>query len=138
MAPYLEFADSARSSDPIAFRAAALDLELLAHPDYWTWDGAGPLTVGCRYGGRLQVSTSEESDEPVERIDVDRCAIVADEPLDGAGVYRGTDEAQFDVHSSDVEFTYRIVGADRYTKDEDHVSAVWNGRFRGRQIDGRR
>ena len=35
-------------------------------------------------------------------------------------------------------YTYRIVGADRYTKDEDHVSAVWNGRFRGRQIDGRR
>jgi pimeloyl-ACP methyl ester carboxylesterase len=138
VAPYLEFADSARSSDPIAFRAAALDLELLAHPDYWTWDGAGPLTVGCRYGGRLQVSTSEESDETVERIDVDRCAIVAAEPLDGAGVYRGTDEAQFDVHSSDVEFTYRIVGADRYTKEEDHVSAVWDGRFRGRQIDGRR
>jgi pimeloyl-ACP methyl ester carboxylesterase len=137
-APYLAFPDSAPSTDPIAFRAAALDLELLAHPDYWSWDGVEPLTIGCRYGGRLQVRMDEEAGEPVERIEVDRCAIVGEEPMDGMGIYRGPDAAEFDVRSADVEFTYRVVGAGRYTKDEDHVSAVWSGRFHGRRIDGRR
>ena len=91
------FPDSAPSTDPIAFRAAALDLELLAHPDYWSWDGVEPLTIGCRYGGRLEVRMDEEAGEPVERIEVDRCAIVGEEPMDGTGIYRGPDAAEFDV-----------------------------------------
>jgi hypothetical protein len=58
--------------------------------------------------------------------------------MDGTGVYRGTDEAEFDVESSSVSFTYRIVGTDRYSKDEAEISASWSGRFLGRTIDGRR
>jgi pimeloyl-ACP methyl ester carboxylesterase len=136
--PYLPVASSLLTADPIVQRASALDLEVLADPDYVFWDGLQPLTIGCRYGGRLEVRTEEDTDETVDRIDVDDCAVVANEPMDGTGIYRGPDEAEFDVHSSAVEFTYRIVGADRYTMDEDHVSAFWSGRFLGREIDGRR
>ena len=117
-------------------RAAALDLEVLADPDYVFWDGLRPLTIGCRYGGRLEVRTERGTDETVDRIDVDGCAVVADEPMDGTGVYRGPDEAEFDVHSSAVEFTYRIVGADRYTMDEDHVSAFWTAGSSGGRSTG--
>ena len=137
-APYLGFPNSAREGDPIVFRAASLDLELLAHPDYRAWDGTRPLTIGCRYGGRLEVRTDREAGDAVERIDVDGCAVLRDEPLDGTGVYRGVDEAEFDVHSANVSFEYRIVGTDRYTDDEDHVSATWHGRFEGREIEGHR
>ena len=136
--PYLAFPDSAGGDDPLAFRAAALDLELLAHPDYWFWDGVEPLVIGCRYGGRLEVTLEPDSVPSVERIDVDGCAVVGNEPMDGTGTYRGLDEAEFDVHSSSVAFTYRIVGANRYTKDEEDISASWKGRFLGREIDGRR
>lgn len=136
--PFVGFADSRLGPDPLAFRAVALDLELLAHPDYWIWDGAEPLVVGCRYGGRLEVTTDPDAVPTVERIDVDGCAIVGDEPMDGTGVYRGPDEAEFDVHSASVAFSYRVVGANRYTKDEERVSATWSGRFLGRSIDGRR
>jgi hypothetical protein len=136
--PYLAFPDAVGGDDPLAFRAAALDLELLAHPDYWFWDGVEPLVVGCRYGGRLEVTLEPDSVPSVERIDVDGCAVVGNEPMDGTGVYRGFDEAEFDVHSSSVAFTYRIVGANRYTKDEEDISASWKGRFLGREIDGRR
>jgi len=136
--PYLAFPEAAGGDDPLAFRAAALDLELLAHPDYWFWGGVEPLVIGCRYGGRLEVTVEPDSVPPAERIEVDGCAIVGNEPMEGTGVYRGPDEAEFDVHSSSVAFTYRIVGANRYTKDEDHISASWKGRFLGREIDGRR
>ena len=136
--PYLAFPDAAGGEDALAFRAAALDLELLAHPDYWFWDGVEPLVIGCRYGGRLEVTAEPDTVPSVERIDVDGCAVVGNEPMEGTGVYRGFDEAEFDVRSSSVAFTYRIVGADRYTKDEDRVSASWKGRFLGREIDGRR
>ena len=137
-APFLGFPDSAAALDPIAFRATALDLELLAHPDYQAWDGVRPLTVGCRYGGRLEVRTEQDADQTVERIDVEGCAVVDDEPLNGTGTYRGADEAEFDVHGTDLDFTYRIIGANRYSNDADHVSAVWHGRFNGREIDGHR
>lgn len=136
--PYLAFPDAAGGDDPLAFRAAALDLELLAHPDYWSWDGVEPLVIGCRYGGRLEVTAEPDTVPSVERIDVDGCAVVGNEPMDGTGVYRGLDEAEFDVRSSSVAFTYRIVGTNRYTKDEDDISASWKGRFLGREIDGRR
>jgi pimeloyl-ACP methyl ester carboxylesterase len=137
-APFVGFPDSARDDDPIAYRAVSLDLELLAHPDYRAWDGAEPLDIGCRYGGRLEVRTAHEAGETVERIDVDGCAVMRDEPMHGTGIYRGRDEADFDVRSEDAAFTYRIVGSDRYTPMEDHVSAVWRGRLMGREIDGRR
>jgi hypothetical protein len=136
--PYLAFPEAAGGDDPLAFRAAALDLELLAHPDYWFWDGVDPLVIGCRHGGRLEVTTEPDSVPTVERIEVDGCAVVGNEPMDGSGVYRGLDEAEFDVDSSSVAFTYRIVGANRYTKDEEGISASWSGRFLGRDIDGRR
>jgi hypothetical protein len=136
--PYLDFPDAERSQDPVAFRAAALDLELLAHPDYWIWDGVEPLVVGCRYGGRLEVTTEPASVPSVERITVDDCAIVRDEPMAGSGTYRGIDEAEFEIDSPRIAFTYRIVGANRYTKEEDHISASWRGTYLGRAYDGRR
>jgi pimeloyl-ACP methyl ester carboxylesterase len=136
--PYLDFPDAERSQDPVAFRSAALDLELLAHPDYWIWDGVEPLVVGCRYGGRLEVTTEPASVPSVERITVDDCAIVRDEPMAGSGTYRGIDEAEFEIDSPRIAFTYRIVGANRYTKEEDHISASWRGTYLGRAYDGRR
>ena len=136
--PYLGFANAVRDSDPIVFRAVSLDLELLAHPDYRAWDGGRPLTVGCRFGGRLKVRTEGSGSDAVERIDAEGCAVLRDEPMDGTGMYRGPDEAEFDVRAANVSFTYRIVGKDRYTDAEDHVSAVWHGRFDGREVDGRR
>jgi pimeloyl-ACP methyl ester carboxylesterase len=137
VSPFLELAVDRTGGDPIEFRARALDLELLAHPDYIGWDGVDRLVVGCRYGGRLEV-TSEGSDEDfVDTITVDDCAIVKSEPLNGSGTYRGTDEAEFDVRWPAGEFTYRIVAEWRYTMDEEGT-ATWEGTFQGRSIEGRR
>ena len=137
VAPYLEFPDTA-SGDPIADRASALDLELLAHPDYWAWDGSAPLAVGCRYGGRIEVQAKADPDDRTEHITIDRCAVVRDEPMSGTGTYRGLDEAEFDVESPRIEFTYRIVGANRYTMDDAGISATWSGRYQGRAYEGSR
>ncbi len=138
VAPYLEFPDASGEQDPIADRARALDLELLAHPDYWAWDGSAPLAVGCRYGGRIEVQAKADPDDGVERITIDRCAVMRDEPMSGTGTYRGLDEAEFDIDSPRIEFTYRIVGTNRYTMDDTDVSATWSGRYKGRAYEGSR
>ena len=120
-------------------RASALDLELLAHPDYWAWDGsaaAGRSAVAT--AGGLEVQAKADPDDRTEHIDDRRCAVVRDEPHGGTGIYRGLDEAEFDVDSPRIEFTYRIVGANRYTMDDAGISATWSGRYRGRAYEGSR
>jgi pimeloyl-ACP methyl ester carboxylesterase len=137
IAPFLELSNEARSEDPLIYRATALDLELLAHPDYLAWDGLDRLTIGCRFGGKLEVTASNEGDTTVEDIEVDGCAVIKGEPMTGSGVYRGPDEAEFEVRFPDGELTYRTVAAARYTMDE-RGSAFWEGRYLGRTYDGRR
>jgi hypothetical protein len=137
VSPFLDLAVDKTGGDPIEFRARALDLELLAHPDYVGWDGLDPLTIGCRFGGRLEVSSVGEGQDYVDTIKVDDCAVVKGEPMDGTGTYQGTDEADFDVRWPAGDFTYRIVADWRYTTDEDGT-ATWDGTFLGRSIEGRR
>ncbi len=137
VSPFLDLAVDKTGGDPIEFRARALDLELLAHPDYVGWDGLDPLTIGCRFGGRLEVSSVGEGGAYVDTIKVDDCAVVKGEPMDGTGTYQGTDEAEFDVRWPAGDFTYRIVAEWRYTADEDGT-ATWDGTFLGRSIEGRR
>lgn len=137
ISPFLELAVDETGGDPIEFRARALDLELLAHPDYIGWDGVDRLVIGCRYGGRLEVTSEGSDEDDVDTIEVDDCAIVKGEPLNGTGTYRGTDESEFDVRWPAGEFTYRIVAAWRYTMDEEGT-ATWDGTYLGRSIDGRR
>jgi pimeloyl-ACP methyl ester carboxylesterase len=145
VAPFLELASEEAGEDPLSYRARALDLELLAHPDYRSWDGLGQLTIGCRFGGRLEVKT-EIAPEPAaetgslgstERITVSACAVVRGEAMTGTGAYRGTEEAEFEVRFPGGELTYRIVGESRYTDEED-TSASWSGVYLGRSIDGGR
>ena len=145
IAPFLELAVDRADDDALSFRARALDLELLGHPDYRSWDGLGRLTVGCRFGGRIEVEgqspspaeAESESIGPIERLTIAGCAVVAGEPMTGTGTYTGTDEAEFDVRFAAGELTYRIVGQGRYT-DEDDTSAYWQGMYQSRAIDGRR
>lgn len=145
VAPFLELALEKADDDPLSFRARTLDLELLGHPDYRSWDRLGRLNVGCRFGGRIEVeaegqSAAEAESEPIapsERLTIAACAVMAGEPMTGTGTYTGTDEAEFDVRFPAGELTYRIVGHGRYT-DEDETSAFWEGTYRGRPIDGRR
>lgn len=137
VAPFLELAAERSDEDPLSFRARALDLEVLAHPDYLVWDGAGRLTIGCRFGGRIVVSAKGNEAGGVEQLEVDDCAVVRGEPMTGTGLYRGPDEAEFDIRLPNGGFTYRIVGEWRYTMDAE-VSAFWDGSYLGRAIDGRR
>jgi pimeloyl-ACP methyl ester carboxylesterase len=145
VAPYLELAVEEAEDDPLSYRGRALDLELLAHPDYRSWDGIGALTIGCRFGGRIEVEAETEamaeaeagSLGPTERVTVSACAIVKGEPMTGTGTYRGTDEAEFEVRFPGGDLTYRIVGEARYTDEED-TSASWSGVYLGRSIDGGR
>lgn len=137
VSPFLDLAIDKTGGDPIEFRARALDLELLAHPDYVGWDGLDPLTIGCRFGGRLEVSGAGEGDAYVDTIKVDDCAVIKGEPMNGTGTYQGTDEAEFDVRWQAGDFTYRIVAEWRYTMYEEGTAA-WDGTFLGRSIEGRR
>jgi pimeloyl-ACP methyl ester carboxylesterase len=137
VSPFLELAVDKGGGDPIEFRARALDLELLAHPDYVGWDGLDPLVIGCRHGGRLEVTSEGAGEDYVDTIKVDDCAVVKGEPMNGTGTYQGTDEAEFDVRFQTNEFTYRIVAEWRYTMYEEG-SATWDGLFLGRSIEGRR
>jgi pimeloyl-ACP methyl ester carboxylesterase len=137
VSPFLELAIEKPDADPIEFRARAIDLELLAHPDYVGWDGIDRLVIGCRYGGRIEVSSEGAGDDYVDQIEVDDCAVEKGEPMTGTGRYRGMDEAEFDLRSRSGSFTYRIVAERRYTMFEEGT-AVWEGTFQGRSIEGRR
>ncbi len=151
IAPFLELLVEKADDDPLSYRARALDLELLAHPDYRSWDGFGRRTIGCRFGGRIEIeaegpveghgagqaASEAELIGPTERITVAGCAVLAGEPMTGTGTYRGTDEAEFEVRFPAGELTYRIVGTGRYTDEED-TSAYWDGTYQGKAIDGRR
>jgi pimeloyl-ACP methyl ester carboxylesterase len=137
VAPFLELATEQESADPLEFRGRALDLELLAHPDFIAWDGLDTLAIGCRFGGRIEVTSEATGDDFVDTIAIDRCAVLRDDPMSGTGTYRGTDEAEFDVTFPDGDLSYRIVGEWRHTMFEE-TSVAWDGTFEGRSIEGRR
>jgi pimeloyl-ACP methyl ester carboxylesterase len=137
VSPFLELPIDKPGADPIEFRARSIDLELLAHPDYVSWDGVDRLVIGCRHGGRIEVSSEGAGDDYVDQIEIDGCAIVKDEPMTGTGRYQGADEAEFDLRSRSGSFTYRIVATWRYTMFEEGT-ATWEGTFQGRAIEGRR
>jgi hypothetical protein len=137
VAPFIGFASPSSTADAIEYRAQALDLEVYAHPDYMSWDGGMPLTLGCRLGGTVTITFDEADAGPEHRLEFDACTVVRGEPMTGSGVYRGSEEAELEVKLPSGELTYRIVGRDRYTMVED-VSAVWSGTFHGRAIEGSR
>jgi len=137
-APFLGLAsEEASDEDPLSFRARALDVELLAHPDYLGWDGGSRLAIGCRFGGRIEVTAEGDALGPIERMEIDACAVIKGEPMTGTGLYRGSDEAEFEVRFPGGELTYRIVAPSRYTMDEDG-SAFWEGTYLGRAYEGAR
>lgn len=131
IAPYIGLGAVGRAADPLVGRARALDIELLAHPDYIGWDRLVPLTVGCRFGGRLTVTATAE----VERIRVDGCAVVEGSPMRGTGSY-DADTVRLDVTFREGRLSYTSDAADRYTSAFSGVSH-WTGTFDGRPIQGR-
>ena len=111
---YTGFVTQGSDEDGASYRARALDVELLAHPDYLAWDGVDELAIGCRFGGRLVVTTTATAD----RIEVDRCEVVEASPMTGTGAYRDDGTARFEVSFPRGRFEYdvrveRVVGAGR-------------------------
>ena len=110
--------------DELSFLGRSLDVELFTHPGYQAWDGAGTLAIGCRFGGRMEVSRGVKSD----RIDVRGCAVVDGRVMDGSGVYHDDGPVRFDVSFGRGSLRYDIDGAGR---------ARWSGAVDGRSITGR-
>ena len=110
--------------DELSFLGRSLDIELFTHPGYQAWDGAGTLAIGCRFGGRMEVSRGSEAD----RIDVRGCAVVDGRVMDGSGVYHDDGPVRFDVSFGRGSLRYDIDGAGR---------ARWSGTVDGRSITGR-
>lgn len=93
-----------RSSDTdgLVLRALALDDELYNHPQYAAWYGVGSVTVGCRHGGTMTVAFAGVT----ERIDVNGCAVLPGEPIDGTGAYYRDGSFRFDVSSTRGRWSY--------------------------------
>lgn len=110
--------------DELSFLGRSLDIELFTHPGYQAWDGEGSLAVGCRFGGRMEISRGVEAD----RIDVRGCAVVDGREMDGSGVYHDDGPVEFDVSFGRGSLRYDIDEAGR---------ASWSGTVDGRAITGR-
>jgi hypothetical protein len=102
--PYTGLVVQDPGEDAASYHARSLDAELLAHPDYNAWDGAGELALGCRFGGRMVVTATTAAD----MISVEACAVVDGDPMTGSGQYREDGTVWFDVTSPRGEFRYEL------------------------------
>lgn len=124
-------ADDGSDLDPLRARARAFDIELMTHPDYLAWDGGWVLSIGCRYGGRVSVSSGPSSD----RFDVDACEIRRGEPMEGSGTYHHGGSVELDLRFDRGSVVYTADGSFRYTS-EATGTVTWEGAFDGRTREG--
>jgi pimeloyl-ACP methyl ester carboxylesterase len=102
--PYTQLVVQEAGEDGATYRARALDTEVFIHPDYSAWDGTGELALGCRFGGRVLIT----SDANADQIKVQACAVVEDSPMDGSGQYRSDGSVRFDVTFPRGGFRYEL------------------------------
>ena len=97
--------------------------ELLAEPIYSLWTGDGILTIGCRFGGSVDIHGAGDRDD----FTFEACEFAQGMPLDGSGGYDlAKDSLRLDVTFPD--------GSLRYTSETArHVT----GTFRGQTVDQR-
>ncbi len=101
----------------------ATDDEINNSPDYWNWDGAEPLQIGCLQGGWIRWIPTDDG----SRVRLTKCAFSSGLPLTGRGVINDT-EGTF---SLDVTAPG---GTDlEYFRDADGNRSV-SGTFRGSKV----
>ena len=119
--PYEGVVRRSTEVDGLAWRALALDDEIVNHPDVARWDGLGQVRVGCRHGGTVTLTAERQS----YRFTVDDCAVLPDEPVNGTGRFDGEGGAEYDAATSR--------GRWRYTVTSDGESTL-DGEFDGSQV----
>jgi hypothetical protein len=102
----------------------AMDREINFNADYWSWDGAGRLGVGCLHGGVITYRPYANG----YRAALEACAFTRWLPLTGNATI------------NDVAGTFALdlrapAGTRlRYLNDADAHRSVW-GTYRGRPVD---
>ena len=85
----------------------SLETEVNLLPEYFSWDGAEPVRVGCPMGGTLSVAPDGENDT----FSFNRCSFTSGFTVTGAGSYHAAEDAfTMDVTTSgrwDCELHYR-------------------------------
>jgi len=76
----LTLTEAAATSDPFRL-ARALETEIKQSPELGNWDGNNPLSVGCDFGGAVEVSAAEEG----TAYTFSKCAWWPNVVLDGSG-----------------------------------------------------
>jgi pimeloyl-ACP methyl ester carboxylesterase len=110
-------------SDALA-TLAAVDDELTSNADYWAWDGADPLRLGCLYGGRLRYAPTDAG----ASVGLHDCRLSRGLPLTGRG--------SIDWDTGAVTLRVRGPSGTRlvYTRDADGNRSV-TGTWFGRRVD---
>jgi pimeloyl-ACP methyl ester carboxylesterase len=108
------------ASDPLR-TLAAVDDELTSNADYWAWDAADTLKVGCLFGGRLRYAPTDAG----ASIGLADCRLSRGLPLSGRGL--------IDLDTGAVTLRVRGPSGTRlvYTRDADgnrSLSGTWFGR----------
>ncbi|MGH6891228.1 MAG: alpha/beta hydrolase [Dongiaceae bacterium] len=76
----LTLADASDAADPFEL-AQALETEIEQSPELYNWDGNDPLSIGCDFGGAVEVSAAEEG----TAYTFGKCAWWPSIVLDGSG-----------------------------------------------------
>ncbi|MCL5994995.1 MAG: alpha/beta hydrolase [Chloroflexi bacterium] len=111
-------------ANPLDAMQSAYD-EIMHLPEYWYWDGATTLRVGCTYGGMVQI----EHASGVDQMNLNDCAFSQGFHITGNGEYDG-DSDHFAVEATitgQAEFQFAFeAGAD---------GASVRGTYAGKPVD---
>ncbi|MEP7290872.1 MAG: alpha/beta hydrolase [Chloroflexota bacterium] len=115
------FADYASPLDAIQ----AVDEEIQYLPEYFAWDVASNLTVGCTYGGSVTFSPTDDG----EAFALDECAFIEGFALNGTATYDYGVALTFDVEVNGSEDDYLV-----YTNDLATGMYTIKGELEGQAI----
>ncbi|MBE2268307.1 MAG: alpha/beta fold hydrolase [Anaerolinea sp.] len=121
---YLPLTDPASFADPYAF-IDALDTELYLYlPEYYSWSGDEPLTVGCDYGGAVTFELFEDgSGESVSFADCEHFSGIV---VNGGGEYIYDETMTYNVNVSGT-VTGDLYAIYDLAADMVHVDGTYNG-----------
>jgi hypothetical protein len=105
----------------------SFDDELYYLPEYYYWDYETPTSVGCPYGGTLQIEASETGDS----LTLEECAFSQGFMLTGSGSY----DYGAGLFTLDVTVSGIGDGVLGYVRDDNQSTYTLTGDFNGEPIN---